>query len=79
MSEFIIKLIITLIISWYLRSQIKPPAPPPPQRIEEESMPRCQEGIPIPVLWGRRQIKNPNVLFSEPVRVSARTETVNTK
>jgi len=65
--------VLNLALSYYLRPD--PPSGPSPASIEEVDVPTAEEGKPVPVLFGRRQIKAPNVVWygdmnTEPIKSS---------
>lgn len=52
---------VNLAISWYLRPE--PPPGPEAAGLEDIDVPTAEAGKPVPVLFGRRQIKAPNVIW----------------
>ena len=68
MWGFIIRLAITLIISYAL-------APKTPKREkvlpEEVTVPTAEEGLPIPVVFGKVKLSSPNVLWYGSLYTSA--------
>jgi len=53
--------VINLAVSYYLRPE--PPEGPDPASLEDVDAPTAEAGKPVPVLFGRRQIKAPNVVW----------------
>lgn len=53
--------VVNLAISWYLRPE--PPPGPEAAGLEDIDAPTAEAGAPVPVLFGRRQIKAPNVIW----------------
>jgi hypothetical protein len=52
---------INLVLSWLLRPG--PQAQPPPAGLDEVDVPTAEEGGAIPVLFGRRHLRAPNVVW----------------
>jgi hypothetical protein len=63
MFAFLIKLAIMVALSYALRPKPKTPTPPKAAGIEEFDIPTAEEGRPIQVLFGKRRIAGPNVVW----------------
>lgn len=58
--NFIIQFVITLVVSYALRPK---PEAPTPSSLGDLQVPVAEEGLPIPVLFGTRDIRGPNVVW----------------
>lgn len=73
MVAFLIKLAIMVALAYILRP--KPPSGPRPRKpsgLEDFDLPTAEEGRPIQVLFGKKRMKGPNVVWyghlsSEPI------------
>lgn len=64
MFSFLVKLAIMVALAYFLRPKPpKPPSPPKPTGLEEFDIPTAEEGRPLQVLFGKRRIKGPNVVW----------------
>jgi hypothetical protein len=63
MEVFLIKLVIMVALAFALRPKPKTPTPPKAAGIEEFDIPTAEEGRPIQVLFGKRRIAGPNVVW----------------
>lgn len=72
----VILYVLTLAISYNNRP--KPPSPPDAvaQDLEGFDVPTAEDGKPVPVLWGRRQIKSPNVIWYGDLKTDPITQRV---
>jgi hypothetical protein len=59
---------INLVLSYLLRPG--PPDPPPPAGLDEVDVPTADEGGAIPVLFGRRHMRAPNVVWYGDLRAT---------
>jgi hypothetical protein len=58
---FAVQLVVSLVLSYALRPD--PPPPPPAADLEDLDVPTAEQGRPVPVLFGRREIAAPNTLW----------------
>lgn len=65
LTAFLIKLAIMVTLAYVLRPRPKTikGAPPRAAGIEEFNIPTAEEGRPIQVLFGKRRMKGPNVVW----------------
>jgi len=72
MWTFLIKLAVMVVLAYVLRA--KPPEgtrPPKPAGLEEFDLPTAEEGRPMQVLFGKRKMKGPNVVWYGHLRSDA--------
>ena len=61
--SFLIYAAISMAIAYLMAPKPKLPKPPKPTGLEEFDIPTAEEGRPVQVLFGKRRIKGPNVVW----------------
>jgi len=72
---YVVVMIILSLISYYLnRKKQQEPTAPKPAGIEDFTVPTAEVGREIPVLFGTRWIKSPNVVWYGNLKIEAKKE-----
>lgn len=71
MWGFLIKLAIMVVLAYVLRPKPVSIRPPKAAGIEEFEVPTAEEGRPIQVLFGKKRMKGPNVVWYGDLKADA--------